>query len=89
MNEAAASGLPILVSETVGARYELVEERKNGILFDPHSIDQIAKAMLTITGCTEEERAAMGQRSREIVADWSPKRFGEGLFAAINAARSS
>ena len=34
VNEAAASGLPLLVSRTVGAQYELVEDGRNGYLLD-------------------------------------------------------
>src|SRR5262249_7670950 len=39
LNEAAASGLPLLVSHTVGAGYELLRSGENGFHFDPFDTD--------------------------------------------------
>lgn len=89
VNEAAASGLPLLVSRTVGARYELLAEGDNGFLFDPTDIADIARVLRAMADLPESDRAAMGARSTAVVADWSPTRFGEGLFAAISAAQSN
>ncbi|GAB4342126.1 MAG: glycosyltransferase family 4 protein [Desulfobulbaceae bacterium] len=86
VNEAAACGLPLLVSETVGARYELVEDGANGILFDPKSRDAMAGAMLRVSGMSDAERAAMGRRSCGIVSEWGPERFGQGVFDAMDVA---
>lgn len=89
VNEAAASGLPLLVSRTVGARYELVEVGGNGILFDPGSVEAMTGALRIMSDFSDVQRAAMGRRSVEIVAEWSPRRFGEGLFAAIDKCRET
>jgi glycosyltransferase involved in cell wall biosynthesis len=82
LNEAAASGLPILCSRTVGARYELVRDGENGMLFDPNDSDDITSAMIRVAEMEPERRAAMGRRSEAIVADWTPARFGRQLMAA-------
>jgi 1,2-diacylglycerol 3-alpha-glucosyltransferase len=87
VNEAAACGLPLLVSRTVGARYELVDEGTNGLLFDPANTDDICRALLAISTMPAQQRASMGDRSSAIAADWGPRRFGEGLFSAIAAAQ--
>jgi glycosyltransferase involved in cell wall biosynthesis len=89
VNEAAACGLPLLVSRTVGARYELVREGENGYLFDPASIVDMTSALRGISELPEEARAAMGRRSAAIVQEWGPRRFGEGLFSAIAAGRKA
>ena len=62
-------------------------ERIDGILFDPHDVQNITAAMVSMSRYTDEQRTVMGQRSMEIVSRWTPRHFGEGLFAAIHAAR--
>lgn len=88
VNEAAASGLPLLVSWTVGARHELVYNGVNGYLFDPFDVEDMAQAMLKLSGLDEQARQRMGARSATIVADWSPSNFGAQLVRAADLAFS-
>lgn len=88
VNEAAASGLPVLVSKTVGARYELVEDDVNGFLFDPNNVEEMAQAMLKLSRMDVQSRRRMGAHSQRIVADWSPRNFGEQLLRAAKLAMS-
>lgn len=86
VNEAAASGLPLLIARPVGAGYELLLEGENGLAFDPGDIGDMARALGRMAGMPEENRAVMGEKSAAIMAGWSPVRFGEGLLAAVRAA---
>jgi glycosyltransferase involved in cell wall biosynthesis len=85
VNEAMASGLPVLVSERCGCAPDLVEEGRNGYTFDPDDTDALARLMLHVTSdaC---DRAAMGRASSAIIARWSPQRFADGLRLAVQAA---
>lgn len=85
VNEAMASGLPVLVSNRCGCATDLVKEGENGWTFDPCNEEQMADLMLKIAG-DEEQRKAMGAKSREIISEWGPERFASGVKAAINAA---
>lgn len=89
VNEAAACGMPLLVGDTVGSRYELVRDGENGYLFDASDDEDICRAMCAVSALTDDERQAMGSRSEAIVAEWSPRRFGEQLLAAVEAAKRS
>lgn len=89
VNEAAACGLPLLVGDSVGSRYELVRDGDNGFLFDASNDEDICRALCTVSALTDDERQAMGSRSEAIVAEWSPRRFGEQLLAAVEAAKQS
>jgi glycosyltransferase involved in cell wall biosynthesis len=82
VNEAMASGLPVLVSESCGCASDLVEEGKNGFTFNPFDIDEMADRMLEVATMGLEEREAMGKASQEIIARWSPETFASGLQAA-------
>ena len=80
INEAMASGLPVLSSRNVGAAEELVVNGKTGYLFDPRNIEEMANAMSKVSGMTQEERLTMGRAAFEMVERKAPaKAFGKGL----------
>lgn len=85
VNEAMASGLPVLVSNRCGCAADLVKDGENGWTFDPTNEEQIADLMLKIAS-DETRRKEMGIRSREIIAEWGPDRFASGVKLAIEAA---
>ncbi|SRR5579883_154086 len=85
VNEACAAGLPILCSRTVGASYELVQNSKNGLLFNPDSTQDITRALLTIHNMDSNSRIKMGQISQSIVANYGPENFAQGILNAIPA----
>jgi len=82
LNEAAASGTPLLVSRTVGAASELVRDGESGFLFDPTDKADIAAALLKIATKTQDQRNAIGSTAQRIASEWGPERFGAGLLAA-------
>jgi 1,2-diacylglycerol 3-alpha-glucosyltransferase len=86
VNEAMASGLPVLVSERCGCAPDLVEPGVNGFTFDPYDVDQLAGLMQRIAAMTEERRRAMGRAGQRIIAAWGPERFADGLMQAVEAA---
>jgi glycosyltransferase involved in cell wall biosynthesis len=80
INEAMASGLPVLSSRNVGAAEELVVQGKTGYLFDPKSVEEMAAALVKTVAMEPEERLAMGRAAFEQVDRVAPlKAFGEGL----------
>ncbi len=85
VNEAAASALPLLVSEPTGSITELLREGENGFTFDPRDVPALAEHMKRLAhgGC---DLGAMGARSREIVSQWNASRFGTGLAEAARIA---
>jgi glycosyltransferase involved in cell wall biosynthesis len=86
INEAAAAGLPLVISRTCGAALELVREGENGFLVDPYEVENLADGLRRLMALTPDERAAMGKASQHLVADWGPARFADGLAGACKAA---
>jgi 1,2-diacylglycerol 3-alpha-glucosyltransferase len=86
--EAAACGLPI-VAVNAGALPELVEDGKNGYLFDLNDADSMAGALRMILG-DERQRSLMGRRSRATAEqhslDESVRRY-ERVFYAVSEER--
>jgi glycosyltransferase involved in cell wall biosynthesis len=86
VNEAAASGLPLIVSASCGAAAALIDPGVNGYRVDPRSIDDITGAIVKVMILSDDERSAMGAASRRIASEWGPERFSQGLLAACEAA---
>ena len=88
VNEAAASGLPLLVSNRAGCVDTLVSEppSASGRKFYPRDEDAIAGALTWMADRTPAERDAMGRRAREIADQWGPERFATGTLEAIDLA---
>ena len=88
INEAAAAGLPLVVSSACGAACELVAEGENGYLVDPNHESEIAAALRRLMTLPTEVRSRMGVASRELVSKWTPERFANELLLACTKALS-
>ena len=86
VNEAAAAGLPLLVSERCGCVPELVQEGVNGFRFDPYQVESIKGTMLRLWKMSETERLAFGQQSEVIASHHDADQFGKGMQQAAEQA---
>ena len=84
VNEAIASGLPVIVSNRCGCAPELVNG--NGFTFDPSNEDELATRLLEMASLSDQERKHLGDNSYRIAANFAPERFGEGLERAVSVA---
>jgi glycosyltransferase involved in cell wall biosynthesis len=84
VNEAIASGLPVIVSDRCGCAPELVNG--NGFTFDPTNEDELTARMLEMASLSDQERRHLGDNSYRIAANFAPERFGEGLERAASVA---
>jgi glycosyltransferase involved in cell wall biosynthesis len=89
INEAMASGLPILSSKNVGAAEELVQEGVNGFSFNPASVEELAAVLERMAELPLQKREAMGSASKSIISNWGPERFAHGVQEAVRAAMSA
>ncbi|QVL33775.1 glycosyltransferase family 4 protein [Telmatocola sphagniphila] len=87
VNEAMAAGLPVLVSNICGCAPDLVREGENGFQFSPQEVNPLAHQLQRLA-TDEELRQKMGERSREIIAQWSPAQFSQSLWQAAECAAS-
>ena len=82
VNEAAASGLPLVLSDRVGAAYDLLRVGENGFLVPADDARAAAEAFRRLTDA--ELRRRMGERSRELVRRWSYDASVEAFVAATS-----
>jgi 1,2-diacylglycerol 3-alpha-glucosyltransferase len=84
VNEAMASGLPVLVSDHCGCADDLVRDGVNGHTFNPLDEGRLAELMLGLAG-DAARLADMGAASRKIIQSWGLDRFVDGLKRAVTA----
>jgi len=84
VNEALAAGLPVLLSDRCGCAPELVSEGRNGFVFDPLDIENLAKLMARLSD--HQDIGVMGEVSQKIIDNWSPDRFAESMISAAKTA---
>lgn len=85
VNEAMASGLPVLVSERCGCARELVRPGRNGFSFDPRECGQLSRLMLRLSSC-DAERIRLAKGAASLISRWGPERFSRGLQASSRTA---
>lgn len=85
VNEAMASGLPVIVSNRCGCAQDLVIDGENGFKFNPFDVKDICEKMVQISN-GECDLKKMGQRSREIIENWGCDNFAKNLLAAAEYA---
>jgi 1,2-diacylglycerol 3-alpha-glucosyltransferase len=84
VNEAIASGLPVIVSNRCGCVPELVQG--NGFTFEPTDEHELASRLLQMASLSDDERTRLGDASHRIAANFAADRFGEGLEQAAKLA---
>jgi glycosyltransferase involved in cell wall biosynthesis len=88
VNEALASGLYVLCSDRAGAAYDLIKEGWNGILFNPHSIEELVVSILKAKEQIEDIRArrqAISEHAcQEFSIECSAKAFSDAVEAVIS-----
>jgi glycosyltransferase involved in cell wall biosynthesis len=84
LNEAMEFGLPLVVSEAVGAGPDLVHPGENGFVFPVGDSKKLAE-ILEMLIKDEPLRKRMGQASRRIIQDFTPEAWAQGVVKAIEA----
>ncbi len=88
VNEAAACGLPLLVSDRAGASETFVPDgaAATGRRFDANDIDALAASLSWMASLPDEERRWLGGRAAAIARAWGPERFAAGAIEALETA---
>jgi len=87
VNEAAACGLPLVLSERVGAAHDLLRDGENGALVAAGDAEAAAVALRRLAA-DADLRGTLGARSRELARGWGYEPSVEGFLAAVREAVS-
>jgi glycosyltransferase involved in cell wall biosynthesis len=82
VNEAMASGLPVLATRKVGAAQDLIIEGQSGYLVPENHAEALASAI--DRACQSEERLrAMGERAQQLIESWNYGATLDGFYQAL------
>ncbi len=79
VNEAMASGLPVIASDQVGCIDDLVHHGTTGLVFQSGNVGQLANAMRELAE-SKELRERMGAEARRLISTWTLE--AQGRIAA-------
>jgi glycosyltransferase involved in cell wall biosynthesis len=86
VNEAMASGIPVLVSNRCGCGPDLVRDGKNGFVFDPLNTQALADLLFRMSH-GDASPDAMGKVSREMITAYTPALFAQRAAQHISSLR--
>jgi glycosyltransferase involved in cell wall biosynthesis len=85
VNEAMICGIPAIVSDRVGAGYDLVEDGKTGYVYTCGDVEALSEILRRVL-CDRELRERMGRQARERMKSWSPRVNAEATILAVEKA---
>lgn len=87
--EAAASGLPLILSDACGSGVHLLRPYHNGFRFTSGSVRELTAALMAMHSLTEQRRFAYGQASYELSKQYTPQLWSETLLTGLHQLQSA
>jgi len=83
VNEAMLCRCPVVVSDRVGAKFDLIREGETGYVFNCGDVDALAQ---TLNGALGDRRRLrrMGEAARERMASWSTAEYVQAIVSSIS-----
>lgn len=75
VHEAAASNLPVIVSDACGCVPHLVEDGVSGFIVQAGDVEELASRMLDVSAMAEADRRMMGAAGYELSLRYTPQRW--------------
>lgn len=82
VNEAMLCGCPVVVSDHVGARFDLVRDGETGFVYPTGDVEALRDALLHALKC-RNRLIHMGEAARDRISRWSPDVYVESLINAV------
>ena len=83
VQEAAACGLPLILSDVCGAATHLLRPHYNGLSFSAGSVDGLVRSLKTMHSLSDQQRQAFAQASYELSKQYTPERWAKTLQQGI------
>ena len=84
LNEAMASGLPVITTDRCGAVGDIVQHGDTGFVFEPGDVAALAAALDALVD-DPQRRARMAARAREVISTWDYRSGVQGVLEALRA----
>ena len=84
VHEAVSMGLPLLLSDTCGARFDLLENGQNGFVFRDSDESDFKEKLALLLAFDDDKLYEMGKESIEISKTISLKQWSSILHEMLN-----
>jgi len=84
VNQAMASGLPVIVSKKCGSSADLVKDKWNGLIVNPKNRNELSSSIIRLLK-SPGLRKTFAYRSRSLLKNFRPEVTVRGFNSAINA----
>jgi glycosyltransferase involved in cell wall biosynthesis len=84
VNEVMAAGLPVVVTDDVGAAYDLVEAKDSGFVYPVGDINRLADVLRALV-LDPARRKTMGRNAQTLIARWDVNDSAAGIVRAVQA----
>lgn len=88
VQEAAAGGVPLILSDRVGAGTHLLRPGFNGFTFPAGSVEHLAKRLLDMHSLTGEERSELVRNSYMLSRQYMPVRWADTFVSGLRALKT-
>jgi glycosyltransferase involved in cell wall biosynthesis len=82
VNEAMACGCPAIISDRVGAKYDLVQHNVTGFVYPCGDIDMLVQVLVDILS-DNDRLMRMSELARKHVQKWSPEANANALVSGV------
>jgi glycosyltransferase involved in cell wall biosynthesis len=86
VNEAMLCGCVPVVTDRVGARFDLVEDGRTGFVYPAGDVEKLAGVLQSLLN-DPDRRVRMSEAARAKIAAWSPERNVDSLIEAMEGTR--
>ncbi|MCH8330987.1 MAG: glycosyltransferase family 4 protein [Bacteroidetes bacterium] len=84
VHEAAAAGMPLLLSEGCGAHENMLKDDENGYLFRSKDVESLKNAITKIMELNDEKLRDLGTRSFELSSQITPLTWSDTAWELLN-----
>lgn len=85
VHEFCAAGMPLILSDSVGARSTFLVPNYNGLSFGSNSAEKLARAMSVISSMPTNELVEMGRHSAKLSARITPEITAASFISVLNS----
>ncbi|MEW5798804.1 MAG: glycosyltransferase family 4 protein [Bacteroidota bacterium] len=89
VNEAMACRLPVIASTGCGAARALIEEGKNGWMFQPRDHHRLSQLMKEVTFLSQDELKSVGEEAFRTIRSYSLDTFAGGVLSMLSMTQRS
>jgi glycosyltransferase involved in cell wall biosynthesis len=83
LQEMCAAGMPVVVSNSVGAAVTYYEKGKNGFMFHAGNVKELKKYLKKCTELSQAELLQMGEHSHRLSAACTPEKWADKLLQLV------